>query len=87
MRTTLTLEDDLDRKLRDLARRKRISFKEAVNETLRAGLRQGLKPESSREKFQVKPAHCGFVAGVDIGKLNQLVDELEAVDFVSETTN
>ena len=38
MRTTLTFEDDLARRLREMARRRGISFKEAVNETLRRGL-------------------------------------------------
>lgn len=85
MRTTLTLEDDLARKLKELARRRGISFKEAVNDSIRAGLRQGLKPERRDERFQVEPSHCGFVAGVDVGKINQLADELEAADFVSET--
>jgi predicted transcriptional regulator len=38
MRTTLTLDDDIERKLRQLAHRRRMSFKEAVNAALRRGL-------------------------------------------------
>jgi len=49
-----------------------------------------LDPSASRRSaeltgFVVKPHHCGFRAGVDTGKLNQLVDELDGEDFKAET--
>lgn len=83
MRTTLTLQEDLARKLKDLAHRKRISFKEAVNETLRAGLAAGRKPEKRQVRFRVEASHCGFLPGIDLGKLNQLSDEIEVTAFRS----
>lgn len=84
MRTTLTLEDDLARKLKDLAHQSRRSFKEVVNEIIRIGLEHRGKPVSKARIFQVEARHCGFVTGIDIGKLNQIADELEAADFVAK---
>jgi hypothetical protein len=31
-----------------------------------------------KEKFKVEPHPCGFKAGIDLDKMNQLEDELEA---------
>ena len=81
MRTTLTLDDDLARELRDLARRKGESFKEVVNSTLRKGL-DGEKAVAGLPRFKVIPKACGFRSGVDVLRLNQLNDELEMEDFV-----
>ena len=84
MRTTLTLDDDLALQLREAARRSGESFKDIVNTALRRGLRQGEKPELRLAKFVVEPKACGFRAGVDPGKLHQLLDDLEMEDFNRE---
>ncbi len=81
MRTTLTLDDDLARQLREEARHSGKSFKEVVNTTLRNGLGRGEKPGRRPPPFRVKPKACGFRSGVDILKLNQLHDELALEDF------
>jgi hypothetical protein len=81
MRTTLTLDDDVARKLRELAHRRKISFKEAVNSVLRRGLvAQESRAEAGRP-FQVETFRSAFRPGVDSLKLNQLSDELEARGF------
>lgn len=84
MRTTLTLEDDLARQLKEMARRTKRSFKEMVNETLQRGLRYSEKPPMELPRFKVEAKACGFRHGVDVIKLNQLVDELEVEDFNRE---
>lgn len=76
MRTTLTLEDDLARRLREETRRTGRSFKEVVNDAIRRGLDSGVAV-TPRRRFRVKASACGFRAGVDVGRLNQLVDELD----------
>jgi hypothetical protein len=76
MRTTLTLETDLAKQLKELAHLQRRSFKQVVDETLRAGLGRAAKPKAAK-RFRVTPKHCGFRPGVD-AKLNQLADDLEA---------
>lgn len=77
MRTTLTIDDDLGRALRETARHSGRSFKSVVNEVLRRGIAVGEKPAARREPFRVESAPMGFAPGVDEFKLNQLVDELE----------
>ena len=78
MRTTLTLEDDLARQLKKLARRDGRWFKEVLNETLRRGLTSQEIAEPA-EVYDVQTFRSGFRAGVDPLRLNQLVDELETV--------
>ena len=81
MRTTLTLDDDVAEKLHRLAQRSGRSFKGVVNETLRRGLSTGIKPAGKHPRFNVRAHASGFRAGVDIGKLNQLVDDLDLERF------
>ncbi len=81
MRTTLTLDDDVAEALRNLARSSGRSFKAVVNDALRRGLSAGARPPEEQAPFSVRPHTSGFRAGVDVGKLNQLVDDLELEHF------
>jgi hypothetical protein len=83
MRTTLTLEADLAKKLKDLAHRKGQSFKQTLNEVVRRGL-VSHEPRAKRERYVVTPHRGGFRPGIDPQRLNQLVDQLEVDDFISE---
>ncbi len=76
MRTTITLDDDIARKLKEISRREGKAFKQVVNETLRMGFREKACPREE-SLFRVEAKHCGFRPGIDIGKLNQLSDDLE----------
>jgi hypothetical protein len=79
MRTTLTLEPDVAQLLKLRTQREKVSFKRAVNDALRAGLsKASSKP---RVKFKVEPYPCKFKPGIDLNKLNQLVDELEVEEL------
>ncbi len=82
MRTTLTIDDDLAAILARETKRKGMSFKELVNATLRRGL--------ASEQVLPKPHHIvtrphplGFKPGIDLDKLNQLADEIEAEEFAA----
>lgn len=77
MRTTLTLERDVAERLRREVRRAGRSFKATVNDALRAGLGLAGRPQRA-PRFEVEPHAFGFVPGVDLDRMNQLVDELEA---------
>lgn len=77
LRTTLTLDDDVAKDLREEARRTGRSFKDVVNETLRRGLGAGKGPGRRPRRFRVRAKACGFRSGIDLMKLNQLVDELD----------
>lgn len=65
-------------KLRSLAHRKRSSFKTVLNEVLRRGMATQERAEAVESPFIVKPHASGFRAGIDLGKLNQLVGQLDA---------
>jgi len=80
MRTTLTLDDNLLRKLKDLAHSQTKKFKHVVNETLSPGPAGQEKRGKRRKKFTVKPFSGGFKPGVDSEKLNQALDDLDAED-------
>jgi len=77
MRTTVTLDDDVARDLREAQRQSGRGFKEELNDALRRGLRTGDKPARRHGRFRVRPKACGFQSGVDVARLNQLIDELE----------
>ena len=77
MRTTLTIDADVERLLQRELRRTNRSMKTVVNDALRAGLRSQGKPSRAR-RFKVEPHAFGFKPGVDVDRLNQLVDEMEA---------
>jgi hypothetical protein len=74
MRTTLTLDEDVARQLKESARRSGESFKEVVNATLRKRLARGV-PGTKLPRFKVTPKACGFRSGVDLLRLNQLNDD------------
>ena len=77
MRTTLTLDDDLASKLKELAHRRRLTFKDVLNSTLRRGLGAQEIGAKKRPRFRVEPFSSPFRAGVDSLRLNALADELE----------
>lgn len=81
MRTTVTLDPEVAEMLKQYAHRRRTSFKAALNELIRRGLSAQGNPGAKRPAFVVRPHSGGFRPGVDPGKLNQLVDQLEAERF------
>lgn len=73
----MTLDDDLAGVLKERSRELGISFKEAVNQAIRSGLGPS-KSNESKARPKTIPHSFGFKPGIDLDKLNQLVDELEA---------
>jgi hypothetical protein len=84
MRTTVSLEQDLADVVKDYARRRHISFRVALDTLLRRGLATQETAPSLRRRFPVEVHSSGFRRGVDPDRLNQIVDRLEAGDFVRE---
>ncbi|MHC1762983.1 MAG: CopG family transcriptional regulator [Verrucomicrobiia bacterium] len=79
MRTTLTLDPDVAERVRqEIASGKR-SLKEVINEALRRGLAGSRR--APRRLFRVTPHTSPYHPGVDRGKLNHVLDELEAEAF------
>lgn len=84
MRTTVTLDTEIANKLKELCHKKKISFKVMLNQTLERGLQAQIQALETREPFLARPHSLGFKPGIDLSRLNQLVDELDTADFVAE---
>lgn len=82
MRTTLTLEPDVAQQIRQRLAQKKTTLKQVVNEALRVGLSSTEKRRKVR--FKVEPHSFQFKPGIDTNKLNQLVDDLEAEEFLKK---
>ena len=82
MRTTVTLDKDVERMLREAMHCSRSSFKETLNAAIRAGL--GQKPvRTASRRFVIKPRPLRLRTGLDPAGFNKLADDLE-VDAVLE---
>lgn len=83
MRTTVTLDPDVVALLQEEARRQGLSFKQVLNQAVRKGL-SGAGPTGQREPFRTQPHAFEFKAGIDLDKLNQLVDEIDTEAFAEK---
>ena len=83
MRTTLTLDDDLAGLLKQRARELGISFEEAVNRIIRAGIGEAAAARDHPASKTISHSF-GFKPGIDFDKLGQLADELEAGAFAEK---
>ncbi len=81
VRTTVTLDPDVEQLIRDAMQRGRKGFKETLNDAVRRGL--GGRPESDEHPFKVDARPMGLKAGVDARGFNRLSDELETEGFLS----
>ena len=82
MRTTLTLDPDVAQELKKKIEFEHLTLKEAVNSTLRAGLRESKAKEPALFKVEPFPASFRLNPGIDPDKLNQFLDDLEVEEFV-----
>jgi predicted transcriptional regulator len=80
MRTTITIEDDLAARLDDLQRREGLGFKEAVNQTLRAGLERLEMRPATIPRFKVKARKMGLRPGLNYANVGELIEQLEGAD-------
>lgn len=77
MRTTVTLDADTESLVRRLMRERRVSFKQALNDAIRAGAPGGTRPVS----FTTEVRSMGTPT-VPLDKALQLAGELEDEEFV-----
>jgi hypothetical protein len=77
VRTTLRLDRDIAEGLKKAMRRTGQGLKATIAAALRRGLRIGDKPPRS-PRFAAEPHAFGVKPGIDLDRINQLVDELEA---------
>lgn len=79
MRTTVTLDPDIAAKLKQTARERGISFKEALNANVRRGLASG---EASARPYRIRTRGLGVKPGVNLDKALALASELEDAEAV-----
>ena len=76
MRTTLTIDDNIAKALKDAAHRSGKSYKQIVNETLRAGLSSNRIVDNAKP-YRLKPVSMGEVTGeYNLTKALELADYL-----------
>ena len=79
MRTTVTLDEDVAAKLRQVSRERGVSFKAALNGAIRLGLSTGAPPS---KRFSVQSKPLGIRPGVNIDKALGLADEVEDAEIL-----
>ncbi|MGH8154629.1 MAG: hypothetical protein ACREP0_05240 [Rhodanobacteraceae bacterium] len=75
MRTTITLEPDVEALLKKVMRERGLTFKDAVNQAVRDGL---AKPAEPIPPFKQRTMHLGRPL-VDLTKALALADELDDI--------
>jgi len=75
MRTTLTLDEDVAKRLKAAARKSGKSFKEIVNAALRNGLEE--RTRGPRRRFVVEAKPMKALAGVNFDCIPELLEQLE----------
>lgn len=75
MRTTVTLDPDIAAKLKQTAQEAGISFKEALNTTVRRGFEKS--DETKAQPYRVRTQDLGVRPGINLDKALQLAGELE----------
>lgn len=77
MRTTLTLDPDVEAMLEAHRRRHRLGLKEAVNEALRRGLQADLAAPLRRRPFKTKEVDHGRALIVNADDIGGVLEHLE----------
>lgn len=80
MRVTIALDDDVHAKLKAAMRKSGKSFKETVNEALRAGL-LAQRAAQKREPFKVRAKNMGLKPGHSYDKSWDLIEEIEGPGY------
>jgi hypothetical protein len=79
MRTTVTLDPDVEQRIKSVMRERGCTFKEVLNDAIRAGLAGG---HVRSKPFVQRTYSLKLRAGVDIVKALQLAGDLEDQEIV-----
>ncbi len=83
MRTTVTLDPDVEKLVRDLMARGRKSFKQALNDAIRLGL--AARGGDREPDFVVRARPLGLRRGIDPARLRDVDDEIEIEEYRRKT--
>lgn len=84
MRTTVTIDPDVEVLLQQATQSSRQSFKKTLNDGLRRGLAH-LAPDSAVEPFVVEARPMGLRPGIDPARLHEVANDIEAEAFANTT--
>lgn len=84
MRTTVTIDPDVEKLLRQAMQQTGESFKAILNRAIRIGL-AGMAIPADEPPFSVVGRSMGVRAGIDPARLNQQSDELEIAALLEVT--
>jgi hypothetical protein len=79
-RTTITLDEDVRAKLKAEMRKTGKSFKETINEAVRAGLISG-RTKPADKPFEIKAWDMGLKPGYSLDKPWDLIEEIEGPGY------
>lgn len=80
MRTTVTLDPDVAARLKAEAKARDISFKEALNSSVRLGLES--KESTASKPYRAPTKVLGAKQGIDLDKALHVADRLEDTEVV-----
>jgi hypothetical protein len=80
MRTTVTLDPDVEALLRKAMRDRGLSFKEALNQAIRAGLAQR-QARRGRAPLKLRTYHMGFSPSIRRDKALAVAAEIEDLEI------
>ncbi|MGI8425049.1 MAG: CopG family transcriptional regulator [Actinomycetota bacterium] len=76
MRTTLTLDEDVASRLKEASRKSGKSFKDVVNDSLRAGL-DADKSNRPAKPFRVRARKLGLRPGISLDNIGEVLEQFE----------
>lgn len=80
LRTTLTLDHDVAVKARKGAAKLGRPFKEVINQALRIGLDEVLRPQPAK-KYVTRPRPLGLRAGLSYDSIGEILARAEGEDY------
>jgi hypothetical protein len=83
MRTTVTLDPDVDLLLKEQMRRTGTTFRQALNQAIRRALAGNVAAQ--RRPFKLKPRRLSLRPGLDPAMLQHLEEDLEVESFIKKT--
>ena len=72
VRTTVTLDDDIVDRVKRASRSRGASFRDTLNDLLRAAL--SLENQPRRRTLKIKPAHMGYRTGLNYDDVESLLE-------------
>lgn len=84
MRTTVTIDPDVEQILRQAMQDTGQGFKTVLNQAIRRGLAHTVV-DRKEPPFVVKARPMGIMPGVDISRANQIADEMEVERYLEVT--